>query len=79
MIASPYATYTADRGHGEPIGTLYEITEPAGLAYWAPDEWIDARTTTRRAMACRWSPPTPPAAPMTDAEFFAAMFGDSAE
>ena len=40
MIASPYATFTGDRGHGEPIGTLYEITEPAGLAYWAPDEWL---------------------------------------
>ena len=79
MIASPYATYTADRGHGEPIGTLYEITEPARLAYWAPDEWIEARTSTRRAMACRWSPPVRPTAPLTDAEFFALMFGETAE
>ncbi len=79
MIASPYAPYTAHRGHGFPIGSTYEVIEPAGLAYWAPDEWIEARTSTRRAMACPWSPPTPPAVPMTDAEFFAAMFGESAQ
>ena len=77
MIASPYSTFTAQRGHGFPIGSTYEVIEPERLAYWAPDEIIPATTSTRRAMACPWSPPTPPAAPLTDAEFLAAMFGDS--
>ena len=54
---SPRDTFTATRGHGFPIGTAYQVTEPARLAYWAPDEWIEETTSTRRAMACPWSPP----------------------
>jgi len=74
MISSPYSTFAANRGQGFAIGTHYEITEPARLAYWAPDELIPARTITRRALACPWSPPKKPA-PVPD--LFAAMFGDS--
>lgn len=84
MIASPYATYTADRGHGEPIGTPYEVTNPAGLAYWAPDEWIEESTSIRRAMACRWSPPIPRVqgpepTPDPSLNLFEQMFGKGAE
>ena len=75
MISSPYSTFTAQRGHGFPIGSTYEVIEPAHIAYWAPDELIPATTSTRRALACPWSPPKPPAAPVAD--LFAAMFGDS--
>ena len=77
MIASPYATFEAERGHGQPIGSTYEVITPARLAYWAPDEWIEESTSTRRAMACPWSPPAPPAAPMTTAEMIEALFGES--
>ena len=76
MIASPYSTFSTLRDHGSPIGTPYEVTNPAGLAYWAPDEWFEESTSTRRAMACHWTPPTPSAPPMSDAEFFTAMFGE---
>ena len=74
MISSPYSTFTAQRGHGFPIGSTYEVTEPERLAYWAPDEVIPATTSTRRALACPWSPPKK-LAPVAD--LFAAMFGDS--
>tara|TARA_Y100000289_G_scaffold42420_2_gene42116 strand:- start:124 stop:354 length:231 start_codon:yes stop_codon:yes gene_type:complete len=74
MIASPYSTFAANRGQGFAIGTQYEITEPARLAYWDPSIEIPATTSTRRALACPWSPPKKPA-PVAD--LFAAMFGDS--
>ena len=68
--------FSADRGQGFPIGSTYEVIEPARLAYWAPDEWIESRTSTRRAMACPWSPPAPPAAPITAAELIAELFAE---
>lgn len=77
MIASPYETFAADRSHGFPIGSTYEVSTPARLAYWAPDEWIPETTSTRRAMACPWSPPAPKSEPISAAEMFAAMFGES--
>jgi hypothetical protein len=77
MISSPYSTFAADRGHGFPIGSTYEVITPARLAYWAPDEWIEQSTSTRRAMACPWSPPSPKSEPISAAEMFAAMFGES--
>ena len=77
MIASPYSTFAADRGQGFPIGSTYEVITPARLAYWAPDEWIEESTSTRRAMACPWSPPTPPAVPITAAELIAELFAES--
>ena len=76
MIASPYSTFPGERGQGFPIGTPYSVTEPARLAYWDPSLELPATTSSRRAMACPWSPPRPPVPPMTDAEFFAAMFGN---
>ena len=75
MISSPYSTFSTLRDRGAPIGSTYEVIDPAHIAYWAPDELIPAATSTRRAMACRWAPPKPPAAPVPD--LFAAMFGDS--
>ena len=54
---SPRDTFTATRGHGFPIGTPYQVTEPARLAYWDPAHELPASTSTRRAMACPWSPP----------------------
>ena len=82
MIASPYSTYSADRGHGFPIGSTYEVIEPERLAYWAPDEIIPATTSTRRAMACPWSPPIPRVqgpkpVPDSSLNLFEQMFGDS--
>ena len=76
MIASPYSTFSGERGHGFPIGTTYSVTEPARLAYWDPSLELPATTSTRRAMACPWSPPRPPVPPMTDAQYLAALFGD---
>ena len=70
MIASPYSTFAANRGQGFAIGTRYEITHPAPL----PDQLNAEIKTTRRALACPWSPPKKPA-PVAD--LFAAMFGDS--
>ena len=67
---SPRDTFTATRGHGFPIGTAYKVTEPARLAYWDPAHEIPASTSTRRAMACPWSPP---AAPM-NGDLFSLMF-----
>ena len=84
MIASPYSTFSTLRDHGAPIGTPYEVINPAGLAYWAPDEWIEETTSTRRAMACPWSPPTPRVqgpkpAPDSSLNLFEQMFGKGAE
>ena len=76
MIASPYSTFSGERGQGFPIGTPYSVTEPARLAYWDPSLELPATTSTRRAMACPWSPPRPPAPPLTDAQYLAALFGD---
>ena len=69
---SPRDTFTATRGHGFPIGTAYQVTEPARLAYWAPDEWIEETTSTRRAMACPWSPPAAP----INGDLFSLMFSE---
>ena len=82
MIASPYATFEAERGHGQPIGSTYEVIEPAHLSYWQPDEWIEESTSTRRAMACPWSPPIPRihgpnSAPNPALNLFEQMFGES--
>ena len=77
MIASPYSTFAAERGHGFPIGSTYEVIDPARLAYWSPDEWIEESTSTRRAMACPWSPPSSPAVEISPDEIFAGMFGES--
>jgi hypothetical protein len=77
VIASPFALFSADRGHGFPIGSTYEVIEPAHLSYWEPDEWIEESTSTRRAMACPWSPPSTPAVEISADEIFAAMFGES--
>jgi len=76
MIASPYSTFAADRGQGFPIGSTYEVITPARLAYWEPSLEFPEPTSTRRAMACPWSPPAPPAEPITTAELIAAMFGE---
>ena len=59
MIASPFALFSADRGHGFPIGSTYEVIDPARLAYWDPSIELPETTSTRRAMACPWSPPLP--------------------
>jgi hypothetical protein len=77
MIASPFALFSADHGHGFPIGSTYEVIDPARLAYWDPSIEIPETTSTRRAMACPWSPPSSPAVEISADEIFAAMFGDS--
>ena len=62
---------------GSPIGTLYTHTEPAYIAYWAPDVEIPEETTQRRALACPVALRSrlTSARPLTDQEFFEAMFG----
>ena len=77
MIASPYETFAADRGHGQPIGSSFTVTEPRRLAYWDPSIELPETTSTRHAMACPWSPPSPKSEPISAAEMFAAMFGES--
>jgi hypothetical protein len=82
MIASPYSTFTADRGHGFPIGSTYEVIDPARLAYWDPSLELPETTSTRRAMACPWSPPIPrihgpKSAPNPALNLFEQMFGES--
>jgi len=59
MISSPYSTFTADRGHGFPIGSIYKVIVPARLAYWDPSLELPETTSRRRAMACPWSAPIP--------------------
>lgn len=77
VIASPYVTFAAERGHGQPIGSRFTVTEPRRLAYWDPSIELPETTSTRRAMACPWSPPAPPAVPITTAELIAELFAES--
>ena len=77
MIASPFALFSADRGYGFPIGSTYEVTDPARLAYWDPSIELPETTSTHRAMACPWSPPSTPGVKISADHLFAAMFGDS--
>ena len=69
-----------DTVRGWPTGTPYQITEPARLAYWDPSELLPARTVTRRAFACDWTPPAPRVqgpqpAPDASLNLFEQMFG----
>ena len=64
---------------GSPIGTLYTHTEPAHIAYWAPDVEIPEETTQRRALACPVAlcSQLTCARPLTWEEIADMLFGDS--